>query len=198
MENKMDFNNLEFNMYYLPVTNFKQKNYLVLINVISQSRLYEYMEFVGPAHMYFDELDNKHAFPKIIGYDSYNRNKTNCLIYKLPYNEKNDELYDYLFIYYSEMGKEPYYGYLAYNEKTGKCSHKFLISGDMNDLLKSLNEFFNNLFRLDIYYYYLKRFNSTHDKFGLGGYGPTIVDYNNMIKHQEEKINKYSKNKFKK
>ena len=195
MKNNIEtFDNLEFILYYIPVTLFKQKHYNIVTSTIRQSRLFNYMQLIGPGEMYFEEDDTRHAFPKVNLMEAFNRNKTNCLIYKLPYNAKNDEMYDYLFVYYSEMGKVPYYGYLAYNESTNKCSHRYLINGDYNDLTKALNEFFNVLFDSDKYEFFSKKHDSLHQKNGLTlDDCPTIKDYKQMLTYKDERINKYSK-----
>lgn len=187
------YNNLEFNFYYLDVNNIKQKHFDTLANIIRMSRLHEYMVLDGPGHMYFDDDDHKHHYPRVEKLDQFNRNKVNCMIFSLPYNEKNDEFYDKMFIYYSDS-KTPYYGYLAYNQTTGKCVHRYLITGDYNELTRVLNEFFNGLFESDIYDYYKKKYDAVHRINGLTMNDcPTIKDYEEMKKRKGERIQKYIK-----
>lgn len=187
------YNNLEFNLYYLDVNNIKQKHYLILSNLIRMSHLGEYMVLNGPGHLYFEEDDHKHRYPKIEKLEQFNRNKVNCMIYDLPYNAKNDEFYDKMFIYYSDS-KTPYYGYLAYNQTTGKCVHRYLINGDYNDLTRVLNDFFETLFNSDIYEYYSKKYDALKNRNGLTSNDcPTVKDYEAMKKRKDERIEKYSK-----
>ena len=87
----MEVYNLESNLYYLDISNIKQKHYYTITNIIGQSRLGQYMKLNSVGHMYFEEDDNKHHFPKVELLDQFNRNKVNCIIFDLPYNEKNDE-----------------------------------------------------------------------------------------------------------
>lgn len=189
------YNNLEFSLYYLDVNNIKQKHYGTISNLIGMSRLRKYMILNSPGHLYFEEDDYKHHYPKIEKLAQYNRNKVNCMIYDLPYNAKNDEFYDKMFIYYSDFGKNTYYGYLAYNTNTGKCLHRYLIGGDYNELTRVLNEFFESLFDSDKYVYYNKKYDACKKRNGLTlDDCPTIVDYKKMIVRKDERIEKYKTN----
>ena len=188
------YDNLEFELYYLRINNIKQKYYNIISNIIRGSRLNEYMLLECPGHMYFEEDDNIHRYPKIETLEQFNRNKVNCMVYSLPFNEKNDELYDKLFIYYSDNAKTFYYGFIAYNTKTKQSSNRYLITGDYNDLTKALNEFFNRLYTTEIYDYYSKKYDCVH---GLNGHTmdecPTVTDYRKMEKYKENRYIKYSK-----
>lgn len=185
------YNNLEFSLYYLDVNNIKQKHYGTISNLIGMSRLRKYMTLNSPGHLYFEEDDYKHRYPKIEKLAQYNRNKVNCMIYDLPYNAKNDEFYDKMFIYYSDS-KTPYYGYLAYNTNTGKCLHRYLITGDYNELTRVLNEFFESLFNSDKYIFYGKKYDACKKRNGLTlDDCPTVVDYELMTFCKDKRIEKY-------
>lgn len=146
--------NFEFKRWDFPCDNFKQKQALIIINTISGGRLMNDMVFDGYGHIEFNEEDVKHRYPIISYLDSYNRNKTNCLIYNLKNTQRNQGYYDKCFIYHSAGKQEGNYGYVFYNSETGDVSHKYFIEHEYDVLCVKLTESFNTLFKRPIFDFY--------------------------------------------
>lgn len=149
-ENKI---NVEFTHCYFNCNNFKQKDVEMLLYVISQSRLIHDMKFGGYAVISFDEENDKpHRYPEIKFADDngndlqFNRKGTNCLMFDLYKTDKNPT-YDKLFLYHTtaKNGQGVWYGWIIYNTKTKKYSHRFFIEHDTQELLLALNRCFCNI-----------------------------------------------------
>lgn len=178
--------NLEFNMPYIDVDNFKQKPMSILISMITNSRLGEHMVFEGTGNITFESKDVKHYKPIVTVLDKYNRLKSNCLVFHLPITTCNRRYFDKLVIYYTAGSKIPSYGYVLHNSKTGKSAHIYCLDYDNINLLKCLNQTFNTLYNREIYDYYTKKNDAIKGRHGLTPADcPTVIEYNDIIHRME-------------
>ena len=162
----MKYENLKFNFFYLPISNFKEKHYLILQKTIGNSHLCDFMKFKCPAKITFEDSDKKHQYPIIEELDTFKRKSVNCMVYNLTHNSSNQGYYDTLFLYYDEGIKTPSYGYLLYNSKTQKMNHKFLIYGDISDLCIDLNFTFRTMYNAKIYDHFSRKYDALHNRNG--------------------------------
>ena len=142
----------EFKHCYFTCDPFKQKDIAYLLKVISGTRLNEYLSFDGYASIKFAEEDTPHRFPTISTLDEngnkleWNRKTSNCLMFNMNRVEKNTR-YDKLFLYHtcSHNGNGIWYGWLAYDAKEKRVSHKFFVPQDTQDLMQSLNRMIHHI-----------------------------------------------------
>ena len=145
--------NTSFVYCYFNCDTFKQKDASLLLYMISNSRLIDDMKFYGYGIIKFDEeLDKPHRYPEIcFGNEDgtpieWNRRGINCIVFDLPVTSKNTE-WDKLFLYHtnSHTGQGQWYGWVAYNSKQKRSSHRFFIDHDNMDLMNALNRFFYHI-----------------------------------------------------
>lgn len=122
---------LKFNMPYINCDNYKEKELLNFIGIINGSRVGLLLTGYKYANLKFDDKDNKHEYPIITELDSFSRSKTNCIIFNISKNNK----YDKIFIYQTLNKENPYYGILAFNEETQKCTHIYNIEYDHSKII---------------------------------------------------------------
>ena len=181
--------NIEFSMPYIETDTIKQKHYYILLQLINNSRLSEFMKFEGPGLIVFDEDDKKHWHPHVSLMDKYNRLKTNCLVFSLSENPNNMGYYDKLFLYYSTGSKISYYGYVMYDSKTNKSNHIYFIEDNYNDLTRCLNQSFIRMFDNTLYDYYAKKYDSVKSRRGLTIEDcPSIKEYEDMIEERKGRV----------
>ena len=131
---------------YFNCDSFKQRDIAKLNSFIGSTRLNNYLQFDGYANISFDEEDKAHRYPVISMLDDngnkydWSRKLTNCLVYNIARVDKNDR-YDKIFLYQtcSHNGNGVWYGWLAWDSKNKKVSHRFFIDHDYQDLLQALN-----------------------------------------------------------
>lgn len=179
MENKLD--KLEFSLLYLDISPFQEKQFMILRNTLLNSRLGKYMKFLNYGSISFDENDTKHQFPKVTYLDSFKRGKTHCMVFDLYYNSNNNGKYDKLIIYTTMTTRDGYYGYVFYNSKEGKSSHRFMLDFLADAVATSLNRDFNLMLNTVIVDWYLNKAQSIEAaKTDNTVHVPNIIDYENM------------------
>ena len=141
MENKVY--SFELPMYYYSFDNFKQKQADMILALINGCAINKLLTFNGYGICTFEEDDVKKQFPKIEMQEKFNRMKTNCIVFNLPFNSKNDGLYTKCFIFTCN-GKEGFYNYVFYNEKTKEVLYKYCIEQLYDNLCKHLKMTFNS------------------------------------------------------
>ena len=180
--------NLEFDFYYLPINNFKEKAFNLTVSHLQKSRFGNKMKYKCPANISFEDGDKKHQYPKVTEFDSFKRKYTNCIVFDLVFDKDNQGYYDKLFLYFND-GKQPSYGYVLYNTETKQRLHRFLIFGDINDVFYALNNTFNTLHAKKMYDFYNFKSNCSKKRFGY-----TIKDY--PTEKELDKILKEMKNDY--
>ena len=136
----------KFTHCYFNCDPFKQKEIAHLNALISGSRLINYLTFDGYASITFDEDDAPHRYPLISTLDDngekldWSRKTTNCLVFNFIKTGKND-MYDKIFLYHtcSHNGNGVWYGWIAWDSKSHKMSHRFFVNHDPQDLMQALN-----------------------------------------------------------
>lgn len=153
-QNIMNFKT-EFAHYHINCDKFKHKDVALLLNAINESRLNQDIKLNSYGIISFNVDDVAHKYPNIEfddcgGESSWNKNKTNCIVFDLPQTEKNN-IYNKLFLYHSVNNKTGCYGWIAYNTKTKYTTQKFFIEHDIMSLMTRLNIFFYNIKRVDFF-----------------------------------------------
>jgi hypothetical protein len=144
----------EFAHYHFNCDKFKHKDVALLLNAIKESRLNQDMILNSYGIISFD--DESHKYPNIefedgVGESSWNKNKTNCIVFDLSQTEKNN-IYNKLFLFHTiKDNKSGCYGWIAYNTKTKYMTQKFFIEHDIMSLMTRLNIFFYNIKRADFF-----------------------------------------------
>lgn len=115
----MEYNNLKFSMPYINCTPLKEKETLVIRNIIAGARLGEMVRFWNYGNISFDEEDKQHWNPIIKELDIFVRSKTNCMIFDIVSKNK----YNKAILYCTLYPNDGFYGLLLYNTNTGKYSH---------------------------------------------------------------------------
>jgi hypothetical protein len=156
--------NFEFWRWHFNCDNFNQKHSSILLSIISNGRLGRYMTFGSYATITFDEEDTAHRYPTITELENFSRNKTNCLIFDLTENEKNQNVYDKLFIYHSNGSQHDFYGYVLYNTETKKMMHKYFVTHEYDELCIALTKTLNTLEKSSLYNLYSNRYDSSKNK----------------------------------
>ena len=136
----------EFVHCYFNCDTFKQKDIDYLLKLVGTTRLRDYLTFDGYGSITFAEEDTARRFPIINTTDElgnkleWNRKTTNCLVFNMPRTGKNTR-YDKLFLYHtnSHNSNGVWYGWLAWDNKNKKCSHRFFIQHDPQELMQALN-----------------------------------------------------------
>lgn len=149
---------LQFVHCYFDCNNFKQKEIAVLDNLLKGSRLNDDMRITGYGTISFAEDDLPRRYPTITTEDAdgnplpYNRRGTNCLVIDLMKTDKNPGIFDKLFLYHTcRNSNGVWYGYLAYNTKTGKSRHRFFIDHTHYDLTCDFAKFLYGINRCELY-----------------------------------------------
>lgn len=116
----------ELQLFYLPVSNFKEKQSNILMNSISNGRLGQEIKFNSFANISFEAEDKQLRYPTFKPLDGFARSKTNCLVYDVLETEKNPGMWDKCYIF-MQGGHDVSYSFIMYNTKTGRMVHKFMI-----------------------------------------------------------------------
>lgn len=156
--------NFEFWRWHFNCDNFNQKHSSILLSIISNGRLGRYMTFSSYATITFAEEDTAHKYPTITELENFSRNKTNCLIFDLSESEKNQNVYDKLFIYHSNGSQHDFYGYVLYNTETKKMMHKYFVTHEYDELCIALTKTLNTLEKSSLYNFYSNRFDASKNK----------------------------------
>lgn len=180
---------LEFGMYYLDLTSFKQKQSHIIQGCIGGGRLNEYMRFNSYAIMSFDSNDHKHRYPKVQLIDKFNRSKCNCMMYDLSYNSKNNGMYDKCFIFQTSGKTTTYFGIYFYNSETKKCNTIFLIESLYDNLCIKLMQSLDTMLASHIYAHYSEKYDCIRERNGKKiNDCPGLNDYNEMMNKYKERL----------
>lgn len=131
----------DLDVHYIEFDNFRQKQVTMLKYIIGGSRLMFDMKFNCYATVTFDNDDTHHLHPHITETETFNRLKTNCLVYDMPVTSANKGYYNKCFIYQSIGPKgNGFYGYLLYNTESKKLNHVYYIEREEGALCRRLNK----------------------------------------------------------
>lgn len=156
----MNSYSFEFWIWHFNCDNFNQKHSSILLSMINNGRLSRYMTFSSYGTITFAPEDTRHKYPTITELENFSRNKTNCLIFNLTENEKNQNVYNKLFIYHSNGLQHDFYGYVFYNTETGKMIHKYFVSHEYDELCIAITKSLNILGKMPLYNFYSTCFDS--------------------------------------
>lgn len=137
---------VEFVHCYFNCDTFKQKDIANINAIIGTTRLAYYLTFDGYASISFEEDDTAHRYPVISTLNEdgtkmdWTRKMTNCLVYNFNKTGKNT-VYDKLFLYQtvSHNGTGVWYGWIVWDSKSHRFSHRFFVGHDRQDLAQALN-----------------------------------------------------------
>jgi len=127
----MEYTDLKFSMPYINCSNFKEKDTLIIRNIIAGARLGNMIAFSNYGNISFKDEDKLHWNPIVIDLNTFIRSKTNCLIF----NIYSKNVYNKAILYYSTMTNDSYYGLLLYNTETHKYSHIHNINSELTNML---------------------------------------------------------------
>ena len=133
---------IEFNYYFQNMHNFKEKDMRILMATIAGSRLGVEMKLEGYGQCTFDEDDTIRRYGYVRVAESFERKKTNCLVYRLEETPLNHGRYDKLFLYWYAGKLGQHYGFMLHNTKTNRCVQISDTDGDINELLIALSHRF--------------------------------------------------------
>lgn len=128
---------IKFDHQFIRCDNFKSKHTPIILNTIGGSRLNRLIKFSRYANISYDADDIPKIKPIVNELDQFNRMKTNCLVYDVIFENSH---FNKLFIYQSinARGNGGFYGYVLYNEETGKQWHKYFIDKTEDELCRSI------------------------------------------------------------
>lgn len=179
---------LKFTTCYSNPTNFKEKDFYITVNHLTNGRYATKIKYSCPANIKFELGDKKNEYPIVTELEAFKRKVTNCIVFDLLEDYDNKGYYDKLFVYYCD-GKMPSYGYVMYNTNTDEISNKSCIFGDINDLFKCLNDSFNHMNIRDIYNFYERKFYSVKERFGYTKDDiPKIAELNKVLKEHYRQV----------
>ena len=175
---------LALDIPYLEFDTYKEKSALSLQLLIKGSRISEHISFCGYGTA--DFVTTNHQEVKVEITDTFKRGKTNCIIYNLIPTKYNPGIFDKVFIYYSVTGNSTFYGYVLYNTKTKKHSHKYCIDYADDVLVRYIMGSLTFLPQMKIYGYYIEQDKRLREFKGQANKLLTISDYDKMKKEYEE------------
>ena len=141
-----------FQYPYMHYDNFKQKEAIQLLYIISGLRLNSEMKFDGYASITFDVDDKKSEHPIFTMLDGFERKNSQALVFDISESYRNTEHhFDKLFLY-TMNGKSSassnYYGFMLYSTEHKDSSNHFWIDKDANDLFLHINQTFNTMMNI--------------------------------------------------
>ena len=141
---------LEFTHCFFTCDPFKFSEVERMNKFMSICKIGEEVHFEGFGNISFDESDTQNRYPTITWDEEYlkeySRKHCNCLVYNLDESYRNDGEWDKLFIYQTKRTNNVvWYGYVAYNTKTGKHSHRFFIEPEYDELFVNISNFLNSI-----------------------------------------------------
>lgn len=178
--------NFKFWRWYFRCDNFNVKQSSIILCAISQGRLNDFMKFSSYGNITFNDGD-KHNELFVEELESFSRNKTNCLIFNLPYNEKNDGRFNKLFLYQSNGTQHSFYGYLFYNTETKEILHKYCVDHEYDELCIALTKSFNTFSLSKLFNFYRKRYDAVKNNTSFG----TKRDEDEFFKTYNKPFKKY-------
>lgn len=132
--NTYDF---ELQRWNFPFHNFKQKAAEILINSVHSTNFPYDVKFSSYASLTFKPEDKQLRYPHIEEIESFNRLKTNCIVFDV-----DTPKYNKLFITQYIGRIVEYYGYMMYNTETGVFYHRYLMPYDIGDLCIDIKKVF--------------------------------------------------------
>ena len=127
----MEYNNLKFSMPYINCTPFKEKDSLIIRNIIKGARLGEMISFSNYGNISFADDDKYHWNPIVTDLESFTRSKSNCMVFDIISKNK----YNKAILYYSIISKDDFYGLLLYNTEDNHCSHIYNINSALTNMI---------------------------------------------------------------
>lgn len=179
--------NFEFWRWHFNCDNFNQKHASIILSIISQGRLHRFMRFSSYGNITFDNNDEGHRYPFIEELESFNRNKTNCLIFDLTNNEKNDGRFNKLFLYHSNGSQHSFYGYVFYNTENKEITHKYFVDHEYDELCMALTKSFNTLLLSKVFNFYSEKFDAIKNNLSYG----LKKDEDEFFRNYNELLEKY-------
>lgn len=157
---------LDLALPHIALDAFKEKNYNILVSIICNNRLGQYLKSPHPANAEFEEADNQCWHPIVTVLDKFCKSETNCVIFDLhvPHNEG---VYDKIFIYHSGDAKSGQYGFVAYNTNTEQSDHIYGMDNTYDGLSIHLTQYIEYLSKKKIFDYYNKKYDALQNKHGL-------------------------------
>lgn len=135
----MEYTDFKFAIPYINCSNFKEKDTLVLRNIIKGARIGDMLKFASYGNITFSEEDVPHWNPVITELDSFTRSKTNCMIFDIDSNCQ----YNKMFLYHTILPQHGFYGLLLYNSNINKFLHIYNIGYDINNLVIKMFKIIN-------------------------------------------------------
>ena len=132
--NTYDF---ELHRWNFPFHNFKQRAAEILINSVHSTMFSSDVKFSCYASLTFKPEDKQLRYPHIEELESFNRLKTNCIVFDVD-NPK----YNKLFITQYNGRTVEYYGYMMHNTETGVFHHRYFVPFDLGDLCIDIKKLF--------------------------------------------------------
>lgn len=170
----MEIYNFELKRYYQKFDSFKEKNTMVLCSAINQSRLGDSLRFLNYGTIIFK--DHKNAFPYIEEVEHFTRGKINCIIYDVL----NNEYYNKLFIYKTDVKNYDSYGFVLYSTETGKVAHTWGIDQLYDILIQHINQTLESSKILPFYNHYKNKYKALKENDSANI--PSYLDFYNLEK----------------
>lgn len=145
----------EFDRLYLEPAKFARRDAFSIMQSIGVLRVgQEGLAFEGFGIISFDEADTQHRYPIITKLDEF-KPKANCLIFDCNKDPKsfNNGRYDKCVVYQNIGKNAQSYGFITWNDNTGRRYHNTYINYDVHDLFAALNRTYVNLNSIKNYYY---------------------------------------------
>jgi hypothetical protein len=133
---------LKFEMPYINCDNYKEKDLINLIGVITGTRINDLIDHYTYGNIKFSDGDRQHIYPIVTELDNFMRSKTNCIIFDV--NPKYQKKYKKLFVYQSLNRENPYYGIVGLKEENDKPVHIYFINLDYSILVINMHRMIQN------------------------------------------------------
>ena len=154
----MESYDFELKRYYQKFDSFKEKNAMVLCSAISQSRIGDGLRFLNYGIITFN--DHKNAFPHIEEVEHFTRGRINCIIYDVL----NNEYYNKLFIYKTDVKDYDSYGFVLYSTETGKVAHTWCIDQLYDILIQHISQQLESTKILPFYNHYKNKYKALKER----------------------------------
>lgn len=133
---------LKFEMPYINCDNYKEKDLLNLIGVITGTRINETIDKYTYGNIKFSEDDKQHKYPIVNELDGFHRSKTNCIIFDI--DPKYQKKYKKLFVYQSLNKENQYYGIVGMKSENNNFVHVYFINLDYSVLVMNMHRMIQN------------------------------------------------------
>jgi len=133
---------LKFEMPYINCDNYKEKDLINLLGVVSGTRIGEFVDHYTYGTIKFADNDKQHKYPIVTELDNFARSKTNCIIFDVK--DKYNKKYDKLFVYQTLNRENPYYGIVGTKEENNKSVHIYFLELDYSVLVINMFRMIQN------------------------------------------------------